>query len=366
MIGLMSVTASSERLARLSSVIAADGLDGYLATGDESIAYLSGFRPLQMERFFAVLVTADRAAVIVPRLDLGQLTDAPPALERVPYDAGSDGLRELRGALGGVRSLGVEEDHLTLGRAIALQRLGITLVPAAGTMHQLRWRKDEDEIARVRAACELVETAIPRVFSTLAVGTVEREANARIESWLRENGAAAAHALVLFGENAANPHSEPGGRELRRGDIVCADVSACLDGYWGDLTRCATVGAPSDWAQQAWALTREAQARAIAACRPGTPARDVDAAQGTVIGSRPDLGGALHGAGHAIGLALHEPPFLVPHTETPLEAGMIFTIEPGIYQAGLGGLRLEDDVVVRAEGPEILSSLALDLRELPD
>ena len=146
--------------------------------------------------------------------------------------------------------------------------------------------------------------------------------------------------------------------------MVCADISACLDGYWGDLTRCATVGPPSDWAREVWALVRDAQAAAIAACVPGTPARDVETAERVILETRPDLGEVLHGAGHAIGLAIHEPPFLVPRSGTPLAPGMIFTVEPGLYRAGLGGIRLEDDVVVRDGAPEILSTLPLDLVEL--
>lgn len=187
----------------------------------------------------------------------------------------------------------------------------------------------------------------------------------RVESWLRNQGATDAHPLVLFGESAANPHGRPGPRVLRAGDVVCADLSACLDGYWGDLTRCATVGFASEWATQAWEVVREAQSAAIAAARPGIPARDVDRAQRVVVESRPDLGECLHGAGHAIGLAVHEPPFLVPRTESPLEEGMVLAIEPGLYRAGVGGIRLEDDVLVEADGPRFLSSLPLELFELP-
>ena len=146
---------------------------------------------------------------------------------------------------------------------------------------------------------------------------------------------------------------------------MCADLSARLDGYWGDLTRCATVGPAGDWARATWAVVREAQAAAIEACRAGVPARDLDAAQRRIVEAAPELGQCLHGAGHAIGLALHEPPFLVPRTETPLEVGMVFTIEPGLYQHGTGGIRLEDDVLVGPDGPQILSTLPLELVELP-
>lgn len=353
------------RLERLRSAARSAGLDAFLATSDESIAYLSGFRPLQLERLFAVVaLVKGGGSIVVPRLDLGQIAHASSALDPVSYEASSDGLRELVGALGDVRRVGLEEDHLVYARAEALRGRGFELVAAGNVIGSLRWRKDEAEIAKLRDACELVERALVQMFESLHPGSVEREANAKVESWLREQGATDAHPLILFGESAANPHGEPGPRQLRRGDVVCADVSACLDGYWGDLTRCATVGAASGWALEAWELVREAQAVAIDACRVGAPAREVDVAQRRLIESRPDLGACLHGAGHAIGLAVHEPPFLVPRTETPLEEGMIFTIEPGIYQDGTGGIRLEDDVVVRADGPEILSSLPLDLVEL--
>ena len=329
--------ATGERLERLRAASREAGIDAFVATSDESIAYLSGFRPLQLERLFAVVVHATGAgAIVVPRLDVGQVEDAE-ALAPVAYEASSDGLPELAGALRGARRVGVEEDHLVLARAESLRERGFELVAAGGVIAALRWRKDAGEIARAQTACELVERALTRMFAELRPGAVEREVNARVESWLREHGASGAHPLILFGENAANPHGEPSRRELREGDVVCADLSACLEGYWGDLTRCATVGAASDWAREAWQLVREAQAAAIDACRVGVSAREVDAAQRRLIEARPDLGACLHGAGHAIGLAVHEPPFLVPRTGTALEEGMIFTVEPGIYRAGTGG-----------------------------
>ena len=356
--------ATSERIERLRAAARNAGLDAFLATSDESIAYLSGFRPLQLERLFAVVVPVDGvAAIVVPALDLGQVEGAS-SLEPVSYEASSDGLPELTEALAEARRVGVEEDHLIFGRAEALRDRGLELSAAGTVVAALRWRKDPGEIARVRAACVLVERALEQMFETLRPGAVERAVNARVEAWLREQGASASHPLILFGENAANPHGEPGQRKLGPGDVVCADLSACLDGYWGDLTRCATVGAASEWAREAWRLVREAQAAAIDACRVGVAAREVDAAQRRLVTSRADLGNCLHGAGHAIGLAVHEPPFLVPRTDTPLEEGMIFTIEPGIYNPGIGGIRLEDDVVVRADGHEVLSSLPLELVEL--
>jgi Xaa-Pro dipeptidase len=351
------------RLERVLDAVNARGIDAMLVTSDESIAYLTGFRPHQLERFFGVLLSPRGGAVIVPKLDEGQV-EAPGKLGRVSYGPESDGLPELARVLGHARTVGVEEDHLSYARARSLADRGFELIPAASAVMELRMQKADDEIERVRAACELVEAALIHTFELLHVGVAEDALNARVEGWLREHGAEEVHPLILFGENAANPHAQPGKRQLRRGDVVCADVSARLDGYWGDLTRCATAGPPSEWAQEAWLTVCDAQRKAIEQCRVGVPARDVDLAQRQIIEAASTLGACLHGAGHAIGLAIHEPPFLVPRTELPLAEGQVLTIEPGIYHPEFGGIRIEDDIVVRRSGPEILSQIPQELTEV--
>jgi Xaa-Pro dipeptidase len=362
-----AMTDATERhLDRMLEETAAAGLDAALVTSDESIAYLTGFKPIQMERFFGVVVRSDRPAVIVPALDRGQIDDAPARLGRISYGAESDGIPELANALAGTRTVGVEEDHLNYARASALAQEGFELAPAGALVMGLRVKKDAAEIERIRTACELVQEGLRRAFEWLTPGIVEHVLNARVEAFLREQGATDAHPLILFGENAANPHADPGPRELQNGDVVCADLSACLDGYWGDLTRCATVGPPSEWATRTWQVVLEAQQAANAAAQPGAPGRDVDAAQRKIIEAASELGACLHGAGHAIGLSIHEPPFLVPRWKEPLVEGTVLTIEPGLYRAGVGGIRLEDDVVVRPGGPDILSNLPLELTELGD
>jgi Xaa-Pro dipeptidase len=352
------------RLERLLERAAARGLDAALVTSDESIAYLTGFKPMQLERFFGVVVRPDRSTVIVPALDRGQINDTPPRLDPVSYGAESDGIPELASALAGARTVGVEEDHLIYARARALEQQGFELAPAGAAVMSLRIQKDATEIERIRAACQLVQEGLRRAFEWLTPGVVEHALNARVEGFLREQGASEAHPLILFGENAANPHGNPGPRELRRGAVVCTDLSACLDGYWGDLTRSATVGPPSEWASSTWRVVLEAQQAANAAAQPGAPGRDVDAAQRRIVEAASELGACLHGAGHAIGLSIHEPPFLVPRWVQPLAEGTVLTIEPGLYKAGVGGIRLEDDVVVRPGGPDILSDLPLELVEL--
>ena len=316
-------TAAAARVERLREATAEAGLDAFVATADESIAYLTGFRPLQLERLFAVVVRADGGgAVVVPKLDAGQVAEAPDSLARVSYDASSDGIPELAELLDGAARVGVEEDHIVFARSTrtdeprARARSGRRRhLRPAGAQGRGRDRGRSARVragrGRVRASCGRCSSrACPSASST--AGSSPSCATGARPTRIRS---------ILFGENAANPHADPTDRVLREGDVVCADISACLDGYWGDLTRCATVGPPSDWALEVWALVRDAQAASIAACVPGTPARDVETAERVILETRPDLGEVLHGAGHAIGLAIHEPPFLVPRSGMPLAHG---------------------------------------------
>lgn len=358
---------TAARIDRLRAAAEEAGLDAVVATNPASIFWLTGFDALAMERLFAVAVLVrGGGALVVPLLDEAAASAASGgALPCVSYDAASDGFPELADVLGDARSVGVEEDHLPFARVLRLQELGVQARPAGALLGDLRARKDAGELQAIRRSCARITDVMERTFRELRVGDVERDVNARVAYELARAGATDSHPLVLFGPNAADPHGAPGDRALQPGDVVCADISARIDGYWGDLTRCGTVGPPTDWAQRAWSVVRDAQTAAIAACRAGVPARDIDAAQRRIVEAAPELGACLHGAGHAMGVEIHEPPFLVPRTAAPLEPGHVLTVEPGLYLAGVGGIRLEDDIAVTDGAPEALSTLPLELRELP-
>jgi Xaa-Pro dipeptidase len=353
-----------DRVARLREAASGAGLDAVLVTSPPSIFYLTGLDAEPFERLYAVAVTASGGALIVPALDREGGENAPTTLDVVDYQSSSDGFPELGRVLGDARTIGIEENHLQFARARRLQQDGAELRDAGALVMGLRERKENEELDAIRHASTIVVDAMERMFAGLKVGDVEREVNARIAFELAGAGATESHPLILFGANASSPHGTPGGRELQPGDVVCADVSARIDGYWADLTRCATVGPPSDWAQRTWAVVREAQAAATAAARVGATARDVDSAQRAIAEGAPDLGACLHGAGHAMGVEIHEPPFLVPSSDAPLAAGNVLTIEPGLYAEGVGGIRLEDDVAVRDGDAVLLSDMPLELREI--
>jgi Xaa-Pro dipeptidase len=353
-----------DRVQRLRDAAQRAGLDAVLVTSPPSIFYLTGLDAEPFERLYAVAVTAAGGALIVPALDREGGERAPTTLPVAGYPAASDGFPELADVLGGARAIGVEEDHLSLARARRLEATGAELHDAQELVMGLRERKDAEELAAIRHACTMVVDAMERMFAGLRVGDVEREVNARIAFELAGAGATESHPLILFGPNASRPHDSPGERALAAGDVVCADVSARIGGYWADLTRCGTVGPPSDWAQRTWEVVRDAQAAAIGAARAGAAAQEVDAAQRAIVEAAGDLGACLHGAGHAVGAEIHEPPFLVPGREARLAPGNVLTIEPGLYAEGVGGIRLEDDVAVTDGAPTLLSDMPLALREL--
>ena len=311
------------RVQALDGLLEDAGLDAVLATKDASIAYFTGFWGLQMERFFGVAIKrGGSGALIAPSLDRDSVAAAPTGLDKTLYSAGvSNGLPELFATFDGAKRIGVEEDHLIWARSQALTEAGFELVPATEEIMHLRAAKDAEEVEAVRAACVHIEAAYDELWGDLKVGMTEAEINARVQYMLMRRGATHAHPHILFGAHAGDPHGSPGERVLQDGDIVCADIAAQFDGYWGDLTRCAHAGAPSDWANQAWEVVHEAYQAAVAATRLGSTTRGVDAAQREIIEAHPELGACLHGAGHAIGTEIHEPPFLVPSSDVASTPG---------------------------------------------
>ena len=191
-------------------------------------------------------------ALIAPSLDRDSVAAAPTGAERVLYSAGvSNGLPELFATLDGAKRIGVEEDHFNFARSVALQEAGYELVPATELIMHLRAAKEAEEVEAIRVACEHIEAVYDEVWDQLTVGMTEAEINARAQFSLMRRGATHAGPHILFGAHAGDPHGSPGERVLEHGDVVVADIAAQFDGYWGDLTRCAHAGSPSDWAQAA-------------------------------------------------------------------------------------------------------------------
>jgi Xaa-Pro aminopeptidase len=230
--------------------------------------------------------------------------------------------------------------------------------------------KDPFEIGRLRDSAARLGAVADAAFAAVTPGRTEREVAAVIDAALRAAGyeRPAFDTIVASGPNAALPHHRAAGRTMGAGDLVVLDFGGVLDGYCCDLTRTVSIGVPSAEARRVHAAVHDAHQAAIEAVRPGVAAAAIDAAARRVLDDR-GLGKAFgHGTGHGLGLEVHEEPRITrPRADVPavqLEPGMVFTIEPGAYLAGWGGVRIEDDVLVTDTGCEVLTSVPRDLPAL--
>jgi Xaa-Pro aminopeptidase len=276
----------------------------------------------------------------------------------------------------GVARVGLEAANVTLARyewlvaTVASRSLTIAFRSTTGLVERARMVKDATEIAILRAAAERLDGVVDAAFKAVRRGVSERHVAVRIEAAMREAGyeRPAFDTIVASGPNAALPHHRAGDRTLSEGDLIVLDFGGVLDGYCSDITRTVSVGAVSPRARELYDAVHAAQRAAVAVVRPGVLTTAVDGAARNVLDERglgPNFG---HGTGHGLGLEVHEDPRVgKPRADVEpvtLEPGMVFTIEPGAYVAGFGGVRIEDDVLVTADGCEVLTRPGRELLSL--
>lgn len=242
-----------------------------------------------------------------------------------------------------------------------------TLIPDKDLIRSLRCRKSAEEVAAIRHASLLAEGVMTDIVPTLKPGITERELASQFEYEFKRRGATGVSfdTIALFGPRSSLPHGEPGTKALTRGDVVLLDFGCRREGYCSDLTRTYAFGTmPGAWFEEIYELTLTAQVNALEAVRPGACCRDVDAVARNIIteGGYGDYFG--HGLGHGVGIEIHEPPRLNTECEITLREGMVVTVEPGIYLPGRGGVRIEDLVVVTADGCDVLTQSPKELKVL--
>jgi len=263
--------------------------------------------------------------------------------------------------------LGFDDAHLSVRDHAKLARIareGIELVPAGGAVEGLRVVKDADELDRVRAAARLADEALTEVLGRGLAGRTERDVALDLEFTMRRLGAEAASfpPIVAAGAHGALPHAVPRDVEIPAGTLCVVDWGAQLDGYASDCTRTFATGTVDPRDREVYDLVLRAQEAALAAVRPGPTGREVDAVARAIIDDAGHGEHFGHGLGHGVGLEVHEGPRLSKQGEDALGAGMVVTVEPGVYVPGAVGVRIEDLVIVTDEGGEVVSSLSKELR----
>ena len=343
-------------------------LDATYITKPVSIAYLTGFHAEPFERLMALAVRADRATLIVPAIEREKAVRDAEEAAVVSWRDGEDGYTLVRTALEGCAEIGVEKEHLTVQAAeILIARTAAReMVDASPEIRRLRRIKNQAEVEKLARAGAITDAVGEQVIGALRLEMTELEVSVLIGAAIGEHGGTLSfESLVQSGPNSALPHVRPTSRKLAEGDLVLLDFGATFDGYRADTTRMAVIGRPTDRHREIHGLVLAAHDAAIAAVRAGTTTGSVDAAARQLIEAAGMGDLFFHRVGHGLGLEAHEDPSLDPGSATVLEAGMTFTVEPGIYVPGWGGVRIEDDVVVERAGCRLLTKADRSMRVIP-
>ncbi|CCF64291.1 M24 family metallopeptidase [Nocardia cyriacigeorgica] len=357
------------RRGALRSLLVENEIDGLLVTDLVNIRYLTGFTGSNA----ALLVSSwdardaeERTVISTDGRYRTQVSEQVPDLHAEIVRACARRVMELAGEwqLGRV---GYESHVVTVDEHRGFEELstGLELVATPGLVEQLRMVKDACEVERLRAACAVGDAALATLLErgALRPGRTERQVARDLEWAMFEHGgeAVAFETIVAAGANSAVPHHRPTDAVLAAGDFVKLDFGAVVGGYHSDMTRTLVLGPPTDWQREVYELVRQAQAAGREALRPGVPVADVDAAARAVIDAAGHGALFVHGLGHGVGLRIHEAPGIAKAGTGTLLSGVAVTVEPGVYFPGRGGVRIEDTLVVREGGPELLTRTSKDL-----
>lgn len=355
----------AKRLDRLRTELATRKLDLFVAAPATNFEYFTATNPGRSERLILLLVPAKGdPAIICPSFEVERVKRRSAVGDVRGWEEQDDPWKLVKAALRAVKpegrpGQGAIEATLDYASFLRLSETGGSnwrWQTGAPVTERLRLIKDPEEVALIRRAVAITEASIAATFAALVPGITEREVAGTLSQEMRTRGAPGG-GLVQFGPSSALPHGGPGGGQLAKEMVVLIDCGCEVAGYTSDITRTTWYGdAPSDEFKRVFNLVHDAQTAAMNLARPFTVrCQEMDRAARKVIADA-GLGPYFtHRLGHGMGMDGHEPPYLVEGNDTPLEPGMVFTIEPGVYQLEKFGVRIEDDTVVTDTGLEVLS-----------
>jgi Xaa-Pro aminopeptidase len=351
---------SEARLAAAIKVMELQGADALLVLGLVSIRYLTGFSGSEGALFLTV---DDRILICDSRYTL-QAKEEAAGCTVVEYASKLDGISTLARERGCRRiAFDAERTSVSVLNALSGAMPDALFLPLADQLDQLRVVKTPAEIKAIEFSAEVASSAFKRLLSFIRPGVSERSLAIELEMMMKRGGAdeKAFDFIVASGERGALPHGRPTERVLKSGEFVTIDFGACCNGYHSDETVTVAVGEPDGRLSEVYSVVKKAQALALAAVRPGVECRTLDNIARGHIESCGYGEFFRHGLGHGVGLEIHEKPTLSGRSHETVLEGMIITVEPGIYIPDLGGVRIEDMVLVTADGCRILSSVDKEL-----
>lgn len=357
---------------RIESLQALGGADAVLIVPGSNMKYFTGLDYFLSERPIIALVTAEGISFIVPRLEVPSLVKRPDLEARVFAWSDEDGYTgAFAQALGDLnlrgKTLGIDGMTMRVSEWLAFQQIDPTLQvkPLESELINIRAIKQPDEVAAMRRAIAISEQALADLLLEVEPGMTERQIAARLEALMSAGGAQglAFDTLVQTGANSDNPHGHTTDRALQANEFLLIDYGCKIDGYPADITRTFCLGLPNDEMQRMYDVVLRANEAGKAAARPGVPMEAVDKAARAVITEAGYGAYFTHRTGHGLGLDTHEPiPQIATGVTDPLLPGMVFTVEPGVYVPGVGGVRVEDNVLVTETGIDVLTSFPRQLK----
>lgn len=347
------------RVAALRRLMKERNVEALLVTQRENVRYLTGFTGSSG----SVVVTSGKPVLVTDfRYQIQAAEEAPGVKVLVQKKDHGSAVKEAARSLG-VDTLWFDEASLTVERVKAFRKQGLRLKGIKDPVAEIRKRKDAAELAKIRVAIRRAEDSFRALKRFIRPGASERELGFKLEMLIREQGArrTAFDIIVASGKNGAMPHASVTDRRLREGDLVTFDFGAEADGYFCDITRTVCVGRPTPRQRLVHAIVLRAQDQAINAVKPGMRCTELDRHARAAIAQAGHGKHFGHATGHGIGLMVHEGPSLSALSKEVVSEGMVFTVEPGIYIAGWGGIRIEDMVLVTADGHRVMTSLPREL-----
>lgn len=362
----------SKRPDRLFETIE-ETVDTVILSPGETLRYFTGLIMHKSERpTLIVLSRNDEPAAVLPELETDRARDALPEADFYTYGDATNPVTAAREAferLAGDRGLdgpfGVEFRSTRLLETEVFAPRGAEVVDVENGIAMLRAHKDETEVEKMRTAVEIIEDILEATLEEIEPGTTEKDVERQIRKRAIDSDADAfGVGIVTAGERTAYPHANTGARVIEDGDPVMIDAGVVYEGYYSDITRTVAVGDPGEEFREIYMVVRKAAAAAREAIAPGVEMQAVDRAAREVIDEAGYGEYFPHRVGHGLGLEGHEPPYLVEGNDATLEVGHAVTVEPGVYVPELGGVRIEDDIVVDEDGADVLSTSTRDLRQL--
>ncbi|MDR1510484.1 MAG: Xaa-Pro peptidase family protein [Synergistaceae bacterium] len=364
----MSQDIYSARREKICKYLSEAGFDKALVGEPFTFFYLTGVMLHPYERFMGLVIDArnGQTDAIIPGVDITRMSGS--GVSEHVYDDASGPSKLLKKFFSGCKRTGVEMEHYTMKTGEILRNIGLEARDVSGVIGLARLKKDEYEIEQIENAAACADRALASIKGTIKPGVSEKEISLALLCEMSKTPGFIPDPYIiqiLTGPRSANPHGISGEARVAYGDVMTIDYCGYYNFYWSDFTRTMFAGEVSDEFRNIYGIVLDAHLAGIDAARPGVPASAVDKAARDVITKSGYGGEFVHRTGHGIGLNVHEPPNIHSgNDELILEENMVFTVEPGIYLEGRGGVRIEDDVCVTGDGCRSLNTYSKRIEDM--